>query len=807
MKGRALLLVLLILLSTAAVVSTASADEGETRSPGLTRVKLYLQMSATETSLSTEQSRDSVRTTTDLDFTSVDLEEDLTVRTVETGIGENRGFEASVSVGAGIQGARVTLVVLEDDTVIAERERDIPATSTRTDWRIPLVDDADFFTFSRNSAITLRVDANRNVIIRTDGDSYLELNCQDHLSITTETRDVEGRRATSFYPNDLMEFRHILIEGDIGNPFGSGDVDGVNISIRRPDGVWEIEDEAATVGADLNYTFDWDYPTDLPAGSYTVNVTGRDLQGHEFSTIGSFIMADYGVRMFAEDEEGGVVTGTTTPGTIKKYTLTILNIGGKRADIVLDEGDLIPLWQTSFSRTTFSLDAGNDEDVTFDVKPSATLGGGNESRFTVTVTVNNDPGTPKASDSLEVRTFVSNEVKLQVLPEDPDPVTIAVSGTKDYTFTVRNIGEMGTNVDLTRTGVPSGWSAQFEGSRVSEDTISNLRPMEIVDVILRVEAPTTSDIKKASIKVRVQSREYPDQFEERTFVFNLVIGLVLTPTSPTDTTKDPGDTVSFFFEARNNDPGDSHQATFSVVQGDTNWPASAFTFTPSTLVNIGADSKVDMGLEVDIPDSANANVYEFTLKGIVDGNDEVSTSFDVKITINLRRNLVITLDPDVSRIEINTDEESIVYLVLENQGNQVERVNITVVTEGGDVEVRMNDAQTSILLNLAVQPGATEEVKISFRAKDSASPNQRIRVTVTTEAAGDLVPNENDFDLEVKLSSFEWFMRYMQWAIVIIAMVGAMAVLLVWNPRKRRGVEAPSEKKDKDAAHGTVVRQ
>ncbi|NIP36617.1 MAG: hypothetical protein GWN18_16740, partial [Thermoplasmata archaeon] len=79
-----------------------------------------------------------------------------------------------------------------------------------------------------------------------------ELYCENHLDITTETRDVEGRRVSSFYPNDLMEFRHILIEGDVENPFGSGDVAGVNVSIRRPDGVWEVQDQAATVGADLN---------------------------------------------------------------------------------------------------------------------------------------------------------------------------------------------------------------------------------------------------------------------------------------------------------------------------------------------------------------------------------------------------------------------------------------------------------------------------------------------------------------------------------------------------------------------------
>jgi uncharacterized membrane protein len=805
MKGRALLLVLLILLSTLAVADS-SAEPEETRSSGRVLVRMYIHLSPTDSSLSTEAGRNGVLTTTSLDFPSPELEEDLRVQTVETGVGDNRGFEAYFSVGAGFQGASVTVAILEDDDVIAERERDIPSTAIRTDWRIPLVDDADHFTFSRNSAITLRITSNRNVIVSTDESSFLELYCLDHLDISTETRDVEGRRASSFYPNDLMEFRHILVEGDITNPFGNADVEGVNVSIRRPDGRWELEDAAATVGNDLNYTYDWDYPTDLPAGSYTINVTGRDLQGNEFYTVGSFIMADYGVRIFGEGEEGGVISDTTTPGTPAKYTLTILNIGGKRAEIALDEGDPIPLWQTSFSRRTFSLDAGADEDVTFDVKPSATLGGGNESSFSVTVTVNNDPGTPKSSDNLEVRTFVSNEVKLQVQPEDPDPVTIAVDGTRDYTFTVRNLGEFATNVDLSRTGVPSGWAAEFTGTRVGDSAIEDLRPMEIVDVVLRVDAPTTSEVDKANIKVKVQSREYPDQKEERTFVFNLVIGLVLTPTSPTDTTQDPGDTVRIFFDANNNDPNDAHQATFSVEQETSNWPASSFKFTPSTQVNIQPDSTSDMGVEVEVPSTAKAGVFEFHVRGVVDGNDEVFDTFDFKVTISLNRNLVVSLDPDAKSRDIGTKEESLVFLQLDNQGNQVERVNITVVTDSDDVEVRMNDALTSIVLNLAVQPGTTEEVKLGFKAKESASLNQAIRVTITVDPVEEQVPVENDFDLVVKLTTAEMLIKYMQWAIIIIAMVIVMGALLLWNPRKKRIVEEPADSKDKDAAHGTVVR-
>lgn len=768
---------------------------------------MYIHISLTDASMDTAQGRAGTRTTNSVDIPSADMEENLQVRTIDTGIGSNRGFEVHLTVAAGAQTATVTLSILAGDTVIAEREREIPSASSRTDWRIPLLTDADHYTFSRGDSITLRVEANRNVIIRSDEQSFLDLYCEDHLSITTETRDVDDRKASRFYPNELQENRHIMIEGDIKDPFGSPDIGGVNITIRNPDGQYVIQDEAANVGADMNYTFDWAYNTGLPSGSYTLNVTGRDLQGHEFSVVGSFIMSQYGVRIFAEGEDGGVVTDSTTPGTPAKYTLTILNIGGNRADIVLDDGDPQSLWTTSFSRKTFSLDAGRDEDVTYDVKPSSILRGGNESKFTVTVTVNNDPSVPKASDTLEVRTFVTDEVDLQVSPDSPDPTNIAVGGSKDYIFTVRNIGELTTTVDLTRTGVPTGWQATFVGPRVRDNAIEDLQSMEIVDVTLRVTAPTASDVKKASIKVKVQSREFPDAAQERTFEFNLVIGLVLTPTSPTTTTQDPGDSFTLFFEARNDDDGASHQATFSVVQDTSSWPASSFSFTPSNMVNINPESTVNMGLEVSVPDSAKASQFKFTVRGIVDGNSEVHATFDFTVTINLNRELVVELDPDVKEVEIDTKEESIVYLVLENRGNQVEYVNITIEVDADDVEVRTNDALTSIILRMPVEPGTTEEVKISFKAKDSASPNQEIAVTVSASTAADPTPIDNDFRLVVNLSKSELILKYMQWAIVLIAMLGVMGAFLLWNPRRRKAAGEPEDKNEKDAPVGTVVRQ
>ena len=57
MKGRALLLVTLILLSSAAVTMSATAEGEETRSTGRVPVRLYIHLTPTDAALSTEQGR------------------------------------------------------------------------------------------------------------------------------------------------------------------------------------------------------------------------------------------------------------------------------------------------------------------------------------------------------------------------------------------------------------------------------------------------------------------------------------------------------------------------------------------------------------------------------------------------------------------------------------------------------------------------------------------------------------------------------------------------------------------------------
>jgi uncharacterized membrane protein len=817
MKGKAFLLVLLLFVSLLAAIPMASPEAGEHRDPGVEVVKLYVQLSAVDEGLSTEQSSAANRPfiTSQIDFPSVELEESLKVMGVETEFDLNKGFSVTVGVAAGIRSARTTMQVREDDDVVANRTLTIPAGETRWDWPLPFQNDKDSHTFSRDSVITLRIISADGVAIRvqTHSNSFIELRCVDHLDIDVETRDADDKRTSSFFPNDLLESRNVIVQGDVTNPFGEGDIDEVNVTIRRPNGQTVVNEDAAALSG-LSYSYNWTYATGLPAGRYTINVTGTDLQNHPFSATGSFFMEEYGIRLSAEGEESGKVEKSTTPGTPARYTLTVLNIGGRTASVEMDEGAAVSLWLTSFSKSTLSLDAGDDQDVTFDVKPSSILKGGNQSRYIVTCTVTNDPSVPKAHDSIEVLTFVRDEVRFQITPENPAPKTVGVGGSVDHTFSLRNLGEQSTTVDLIKSSAPTGWTTELRVSGEISNVVRDLGSMDVVDITLRVAAPTSSVQKKASITVKCRSRDFPTVEEEVTFETKMVIGLTLKANPPLTFTQDPESSFSVYFQAWNPDPQRSHNITFEVEQDTTDWTAlDAFEFVPQSPVMLNSDptgaSPTAMELKVTIPSDAEADEnIRFTIKGKVDGNKDVFQSFRFNLTINVNHRVSFAMDPPDARKTVNTQEYTYVFFRLENQGNVVEEVNITVDYDDDLFKITIDDAETSILLKLPLEPGYSGQIKIGFKARKDArhKTEETIGVSLTSAKNPDL-DQGTDFQLVVEKNTAEIFGEILFPIIVPGLMVLAVAVIVVMKP-KRRGYLPPEEKgeDDKEADHGAVGR-
>jgi uncharacterized membrane protein len=818
MKAKALLLVGLLLLSLAPAATVSASDDGGSRNPGVLLVKLYTQLSANAANLTTAQSSTFLRPfVTSLDMPSDALARDLKVNGVETEPGANKGFYAQLQVQCPLSGAvaKVTMEVLDDATVIARKDNvSIDRGGAQLIWWLPYLVSRDSYVFLRNHVIHLRITSDRNVHVQTDSNSYLELRCVDHLSIDVETRDSADKRVSNFFPNDLQANRQIVVRGTAKDPFGGTDLQSVNVSIRKPSGDIALDPTSAT-RTGLDYSYTWNYPVGLPAGRYTINVTASDLQGHPFSTSGTFTMGEYGLRISSEGESSGVVSKSTTPGTPARYTLTVLNIGGKATQVQMsDGGTTVPLWTTSFSRPSFDLPAGQDDDVTFEVKPSSTLGGGATSHYVVSATAGADLSTPKASDTIAVDTYVRDEAAFAISPTKPDPKTVGVGGTVDHTFTLRNTGEYPTSVDLTVTGVPTGWTAALRGARVSGNSIEDLQTMEIVDITLRVGAPSTSTLKKAVMKVKCQSREYPTVYAEVNLTSNLVIGVALRPTPPLSVTQDPGGTFNIYFAAWNPDPQRDHNISLSVLQRNSAWTdRTSFKFTPNTAVRLQPDprgtSPSSLGLEVTVPRDGGAGTFRFTVKAVVDNNADVYASFDFNVTITVRREVSWTMDPPSTTKEVGVDEPSIVFFTIKNEGNLPEVVNVTVTTGSDWMRIWINDAPGGLLSNLNIMAGSSFQVKLGLQAEKAARNKEETTVKVRLKSADNpALDLESDLKVVVRKTTAEAVGDAFTKLAPITALMIATA-FVVWLPFRNRGKgkEEKEEPADKDPTHGTVVRQ
>jgi uncharacterized membrane protein len=213
-----------------------------------------------------------------------------------------------------------------------------------------------------------------------------------------------------------------------------------------------------------------------------------------------------------------------------------------------------------------------------------------------------------------------------------------------------------------------------------------------------------------------------------------------------------------------------------------------------------------------VPRDATAGAFRFTVKGVVDSNDNVYAAFDFNITISVRRALGWTAELPDQPMPIKIKDVSVIFFNVKNEGNVIETVNVSITTEEDFVKIWMNDAPGGLLTNLRLEPGQTQQIKVGLEARDDARNNQEATIRVLMKSADDAsLDRETDVKLVVDKTANQVFIEFLGIMLIPTVLLVLVAIIVYSTHRNRmRGKgedEEEGEGKGKKPQHGTVVRQ
>jgi PGF-CTERM protein len=234
--------------------------------------------------------------------------------------------------------------------------------------------------------------------------------------------------------------------------------------------------------------------TVVPAGNYTVNVTGTN------ATTGQSVTDTSKVIKVEGDEDYGVDLSVNTPGqTVKPnetatYTLTVKNTGAVMDNYTLDIVNENNATIVSLSKDAIAnLGAGESEDVLLNVSDES------EDTFVVKVTATSE-GDLNVSDSITTTTTVGGEDYGVDLSVNTPGQTVKPNETATYTLTVKNTGAVMDNYTLDIVNENNATIVSL-----SKDAIANLGAGASEDVLLNV-----SDASEDTFVVKVTATSEGD---------------------------------------------------------------------------------------------------------------------------------------------------------------------------------------------------------------------------------------------------------------------------------------------------------
>ncbi|HPY66942.1 MAG TPA: NEW3 domain-containing protein [Bacteroidales bacterium] len=242
----------------------------------------------------------------------------------------------------------------------------------------------------------------------------------------------------------------------------------------------------------------------------------------------------------------------------------------------------------------------------------------------------------------------------------------------DYPIDVINNTESTKEADLSITGMPSGWNYTLKYGAYVIRQISVL-PGEKKSLSLTVQVPLK--VNKGTYRFQVVAGDF--------FVLPLVVTISEQGTFKTEfTSTQPymeGIATSMFnFQASLNNSTPERQHYGLSADAPAGW---VVTFRPNfrqaTSVDIEANSKVDIAIDIDPPDRAQAGTYRIPIRAFT---KETSANLDFEVVITGTYGMTLTTPTGLLSTSVTAGDNKRLALIINNTGSSELR-NVTIGSE------------------------------------------------------------------------------------------------------------------------------
>ena len=203
----------------------------------------------------------------------------------------------------------------------------------------------------RGSYLVLKIDNQQTTTLNVFYDNTLRTRVQVNTSTYVHVGAINTYDGTTSTAN-FGPASTVHVAANVSDPIGSYDIPRANITITAPNGTLLVNDQAMTfnksdqANPSLWKIFDYNYTlgSSLPAGVYTVTVTGYESNGvtHTKTSSITLISTTPAILIYPNN------TKATSPNTVVKFKHTVTNLNSYTSDVVdITDAGSISGWAVS----------------------------------------------------------------------------------------------------------------------------------------------------------------------------------------------------------------------------------------------------------------------------------------------------------------------------------------------------------------------------------------------------------------------------------------------------------------------------